>query len=94
MFASRWASRSLPEPSSQVRSNRQYQQRTLTDDRSQVRHDAALAVDTATWLRDEEAAPVQAPPRRSAEFESYSRLGGCTSAMPRADAIGGWRSLS
>ncbi len=28
---------------------------TLTDGRSQVRHAAALAVGTVTWLRDEEA---------------------------------------
>jgi hypothetical protein len=26
--------------------------------------------------------------------ESYSKLGGCMSTMPRAEAIGGWRSLS
>ena len=31
-------------------------QRTLTGDRSQVRHDVALALGTATWLRDEEDA--------------------------------------
>ena len=30
-------------------------QRTLVDGHSQVRHAAALAVSTATWLRDEEA---------------------------------------
>ena len=34
---------------------------TLTDGRSQVRHAAALAVGTVTWLRDEEALRLFGP---------------------------------
>ena len=45
-------------------------------------------------LRDEEAGPVLGGTETSCRVKSYSGLGGCTSAMPRADAIGGWRSLS
>jgi hypothetical protein len=44
------------EPSNQLSNNRHVHQRTLTDSRPQIRRTAALAVRTATWLRDEEAA--------------------------------------
>ena len=51
-------------------------------------------VRTATWLRDEESAPVVGGTETKCRAESYSKLGGCMSTMPRAEAIGGWRSLS
>jgi hypothetical protein len=49
-------------------------QRTLTDERSQVKHAAELAVRAATWLRDEEAAGSNpaTPTQLTGQFRSWN----------------------
>ncbi len=71
-------------PSNQVNNNHHRHQWTLTDDGSQVRYVAPLAFGTATWLRDEEAEPIEPDCR----ITPYLEQGGSAPRRRGAPATG------